>query len=323
MRGKTLRVPWIINIELTNACNLECVFCDHPLLKKDMKLGEMDDELLIKILEDVKGHEIYELGIVGLGEPTLDKSLGRHLEIIGDYAAGFKRISFNSNMVYLREEQIEVLLNSAINVYTFSVNATDREGYLKMTRKDKFDAVIENLKNFLSAMKENNRGQRVDIQVFDSEFNDIEVLKALLPEASDLNVNFFVRKVYSKPVLQGVSAPVNVHVPKLERYPCWDIYTRVYIDLSGAMYPCTIGNDSYRAKSALCVGNVYEKTVMNIFNGKELEKARRTSESGKIPFPECEKCNIWELTPNNFKWDEETQRWKETATPIRAYGLKE
>ena len=63
--------PWIINLELTNACNLSCIFCDYPVLKRKMSIKEMDERLLEKVFLNIKADKIYELGLVGLGEPTL------------------------------------------------------------------------------------------------------------------------------------------------------------------------------------------------------------------------------------------------------------
>ena len=134
---------WIINLELTNACNLECVFCDHVILKKEMSIKSMDNKLLTKILsgvkEEVKDGKIYELGLVGLGEPTLDKHLMKHLDIINEYTFLFERISINSNLVSMKQKLTEVLLNSQINTYTFSVNASNRESYRKMMGMDRFN----------------------------------------------------------------------------------------------------------------------------------------------------------------------------------------
>lgn len=78
--------PWIINIELTNACNLECCFCDHAVLKKKMAIKYMDDSLLKKVFSDIEEHEhdnkIYELGLVGLGEPPWTRILSATLSLL-------------------------------------------------------------------------------------------------------------------------------------------------------------------------------------------------------------------------------------------------
>ena len=319
--------PWIINIELTNACNLECCFCDHAVLKKKMAIKSMDDSLLKKVFSDIEEYEhdnkIYELGLVGLGEPTLDKHFERHIEFINSHAYMFERISFNSNLVSLGKKHADILLASKINAYTFSVNASGREAYLKMMGKNKFDAVIENLKYFLTRLKKKSVKARVDIQLLDSDKNDPAALRALFPPALLTGIHFFTRKVYNKPAIQHNSPPLRIYEPDdLKRYPCWDIYTRVYIDVEGNLYPCTIGNDSYREGSHLCLGNVRNDNLFNLFNNKIIREARYKSEKGELPFPECDKCNIWALTPNNFEWDRLNKVWNKKEATVRAYGLK-
>jgi radical SAM protein with 4Fe4S-binding SPASM domain len=328
MELRDTEIPWIINLELTNLCQLECVFCDHPIFKKKMRLGCMEDSLLRKILSDVDSEwgdeKIHELGLVGLGEPTLDKRWTQHLEIIGDYAHRFDRISLNSNLVSLSANKAEEALSSVINAFTFSVNASNRGHYLEMMGLDQFDRVVDNLRQFLKFLQKTDKEVSVDVQVFDSEKSNVEELLELFPGAVDQRVNFFSRKVYSKPVIHEGSEVINLHVPQdNQRYPCWDIYTRVYIDIEGFLYPCTIGNDSYRQDSELCIGNVLRSPLGDIFNGERNQKARALFEEGKLAYPECEDCNIWSLTPNNFEWNDEEGKWFKKTRHLRAYSLKE
>ena len=327
MEQRDTEIPWIINLELTNHCQLGCVFCDHPVLKNKMRLGSMDDSLLLKIQSDVErdwgDEKIHELGLVGLGEPTLDKGWIRHLQIIDNYAQRFDRISLNSNLVSLSPKKTREVLDSSVNTFTFSINASNKQHYLEMMGANQFDRVVENFNHFLEAWKKSGKDASVDVQVFDSNQSSVEELMELFPQASKLGVNFFSRKVYSKPVIWGSSEVVSLHIPSINnRYPCWDIYTRIYIDIDGLLYPCTIGNDSYRKDSELCLGNVMESSINHIFNGERNQSARELFERGKLAYPECEKCNVWNLTPNNFEWDERGNKWLKKPRPVRAYNLK-
>lgn len=325
MNKSELENPWIINIELTNACNLECIFCDHRILKKQMRIKHMDDQLLMKIFSDikseVKNEKIYELGLVGLGEPTLDRYFERHMQMINENAYLFERISFNSNLVSLKKKRAEILMKSMINSYTFSVNASNKKMYLKLMQRDCFDLVINNLKFFMSLLKKKDKKPRIAVQILDSDETSLKELKSLFPEAE--GINFFVRKVYSKPVIQDGTGLLNVYKSnESTRYPCWDIYTRIYIDVEGNLYPCTMGNDCYRESSSMWLGNITTNSIFDLFNSQKIQEARRLSEQGIIPFPDCEKCNIWSLTPNNFIWDGVENVWKKKKKQVRAYNLK-
>jgi radical SAM protein with 4Fe4S-binding SPASM domain len=325
----SLEIPWIINLELTNACNLSCIFCDYPILKKKMNISEMSNKLMQKIFSDVlelkkvTGGKIHELGLVGLGEPTLDRLFDSHISIVSDYAEHFERVSLNSNLVSLKPERVETLLNSGVNTYTFSVNASNRETYKQMMGADLFDAVINNLNYFLAKLSEMSKKVMVDLQVVESKHNSVEELKDLIPLAGELNINIFFRKMYSKPVIQESTDLVDIFDAKgMERYPCWDIYSRIYIDYEGNVYPCTIGNDSYRETSGFCLGNVERNSILEIFNNKRISEARERNEKGGPAFPECSECNIWSIQPNNFIFDINEKVWKKKESQKRAFGLK-
>lgn len=313
--------PWIINLELTNACNLACVFCDHPVfLASGMKTRTMDPGLLEAAFFGLGDDVFHELGLVGLGEPTLNKCLPQHLAVIDRFADRFDRVSLNSNLVSLKESIATLLLNSAVNSYTFSLNASDRATYKEMMGRDCFDQAVANLRMFLSYRRSNRKDVRVAVQLFDSPRNSVAELHRLVPDLDDVHV--FTREVYTKPVIREETPLLNVRQPvEQRRYPCWDIYTRLYLDVDGNVYPCTIGNDSYRASSDLCIGNVRRTSLMELFHGDRMRRARRASENGELPFAECEQCNVWSFTPNNFFWDETLHRWIRHEAPVRAYGI--
>lgn len=308
--------PRILNLELTNICNLSCVFCDYERLKRQMEQGVMEDGLLLDILKDTEsvvaatGNKVHELGLVGLGEPTLDTRLAEHLTMIGERSHLFERISFNSNLVSLSESIADLLLDSPISGYTFSVNASNTEMYRALMGRDAFERVIHNLRHFVARWKEKQSMASVAVQVFDAEGNSVEELRALVPEATD-DISFFVRKVYSKPALAEVESGLNVLEGNEEerRYPCWDIYTRAYIDVLGNCYLCTIGNDCYREGCGLCVGNVADKPVSALYNSSKALAGRERAFRTGVAFPECEGCNVWSCTPNKFMWNRQEKCW--------------
>ncbi len=328
--------PWIVNLELTNTCNLACIFCDHSsFVAKGMACHDMDSTILESALRGLSNamlHEsalqglgnamLHELGLVGLGEPTLDRHLAEHLEIIGRFSSCFGRVSINSNLVSLTEPVAKLLLGSCINVYTFSLNASNREAYRKKMGRDCFESAISNLKRFLLLRRADKRQLAISVQLFDSPENSEDELVQRLPELEDARI--FTRKIYSKPIIPGDTPLLKVRRPEVpRRYPCWDIYTRIYIDVEGNVYPCTIGNDCYRDGSSLCLGNLQQDSLLGLFNCDRVRQARRNAETGRLAFPECETCNVWAFTPNNFHWDAAANRWTKKEQPVRAYGLKQ
>ncbi len=303
-------IPSIINLELTNKCNLNCVFCDRPILKQSMKIGDMDENLLISILESVKENNIYELGLVGLGEPLLNGNLERHLSIINDYSQYFTRISINTNGILMDEEKSDTIIQSRINLITFSLNATNRWSYKKIMGADRFDLVVNNIKRFIALLKYHKRSDlNVSIQFMSSDLNDESEMNALFKDEISNSVVVYNRFLFDKPSISTRNKDmVNIKTSMdSKRYPCWSLYSRVYIDINGNLYPCTIGNDCYRENSNLNLGNVRNQNIVSIFNDKRIRLARDMSEKNKIPFLECNECTAWCLFPNNFYYKD--NRW--------------
>lgn len=306
-------VPAIVNLELTNRCNLECVFCDHPVLKRTMRKGDMETAMLDGLLTGLGGTPIYELGLVGLGEPMLDKLLEPHLRLIGAHRHLFTRISLNSNAVAMTEAKARMIMASAVNLVTFSLNATNRDSYRQMMKADKFDLAVANIRRFLEIRLASGRADlKVSVQFMSSRLNAEDEMRALFSEFLSDDVIVYNRYVFHKPVLDtadGNLVDVNP-VDTAARYPCWSMYSRVYVDIDGNVYPCTIGNDSYRGNGELLIGNLADGAIVDIFNNARLERARRDAEDGRIPFRECASCTIWQLLPNNFHKD--SGRWVRT-----------
>ena len=296
-------VPQIVNIELTNRCNLACVFCDHARLKQSMEIGNFEDDLLLSLLESLTDHNIYEIGLVGLGEPLLDRNFERHLQIIGSYKKNFQRISLNSNAVALTEEKSNQILESCVNLVTFSLNATNRLSYQRMMKKDLFGVVVENIHRFLEIRNENQfHKTKVSIQFMSSDLNDQTEMEDLFVDYIDEDTIVYERHVFQKSAIEEYVRNV-VKVNKISTqvcHPCWSLYSRSYIDIEGNVYPCTMGNDSYRKQSTMNLGNIRDQHLVDIFNNELITSARLKAEGMELAFDECLDCTLWELFPNNF-----------------------
>ncbi len=310
MNNERLLKPDIVNIELTNACNLECVFCDWPALRKNMKIGAIDTSLLEKIVSEAASFKPYEIGVVGLGDPLLDPHLSDHLAIINNYKSAFERISLNTNGVVLTPEKTDLICDSCINHVTFSLNATNKSMYEHYMKYDYFDKVIGNIRSFV---RQRNRKRKetlaINVQAMGVRQEDLEELQILFKKEIDDGVYVFLREIYNKPALRDAHIDQEKREIGAKRYPCWSLYSRIYIDVAGNLYPCTIGNDCYRENSDLCIGSIREKNIMQLFNDVHLVERRDRSCRGELPFKECDICNVWTLLPNNFVWSESQNKW--------------
>lgn len=320
---KPIIKPSRICLELTNHCNLTCIFCDREHLKQEgMLLKDMSAELLEKILHDIEADytsrdKLETLVLVGLGEPTLARHLKQHLETISGYSHLVRNIELTSNGVSLTEQNASLLLDSAVNHFTVSVNFFDRETYAKMMGRDKFDTVIKNVGNFLKLRRDKGNKALVRIQLFTevgSGNRELAIMKGYFPDfASDPMVVFHLQPIYNKPSVQDNTNSLQVVKNNEVRHPCWSMYSIVYIDVEGFVYPCTIGNDCYRKKSFLNIGNVYDNELITIFNDSIIKEARSRAEVSRLPFAECKDCNLWSIMPKLFRYNSKQEVWEKKA----------
>ena len=134
-------LPRIVQIEVTNRCNLRCIFCSHAL--EEMEEGSLSDELVEPLLELTRSAQ--EVILFGYGEPLLAKSFYRFLE-----ECRAARLSFYTNGVLLTKAKAEEVFSHArrpIFSITFSVDGATAATYDSIRGEGNFERVLHNIKD--------------------------------------------------------------------------------------------------------------------------------------------------------------------------------
>jgi len=140
-----------MQIELTNACNNECMFCSNRLSKRPRK--DMNLKLLQKIIDEIIIIKpAYPVGICGMGEPTLHSKFNDAIEIISRTP-----FSIGTNAIDLTEDKIDTIVKYQFTDIVFSVDATTNECYKALKNNDNFDLAIEHIKLFLDAIRDKDK----------------------------------------------------------------------------------------------------------------------------------------------------------------------
>src|SRR5262245_42829199 len=124
-----------VYVELTVKCNLRCHFCDNEMrnLYRDMPVEQFH-----KIVDQLKPGT--RLGLHGLGEPTLHKSL---VDLVRYAKARGLYVYFNTNHTVTTDEQMHGLVDAGLDEMRISMSAGTREGFESYSGKDLFDALVE------------------------------------------------------------------------------------------------------------------------------------------------------------------------------------
>ncbi len=182
-RAKLLSLPSIVQVEVTNRCNLNCIFCSrhsHPL-----QLGDLPECLIPEISNfSARARETI---CFGYGEPLIGKTFRG---LIRDTRSG--RISFTTNGLALTPALISELLaevSRPLYNITFSIDALDEATYLSIREHSNFERVWENLRG-LAALKASRDLTLPEIWInFVAMRRNIEQLPGLLISAAEAGVS--------------------------------------------------------------------------------------------------------------------------------------
>jgi cyclic pyranopterin phosphate synthase len=130
-----------VRLSVTDRCNLRCTYCmpgkGLQFLPRDQILSYEEMERLITLLASMG---ITKVRITG-GEPFVRKNLMEFLHKI-NIITGIQSISLTTNGV-LAASHLPELKKIGINTINLSLDTINRERFIKITRRDNFDRVME------------------------------------------------------------------------------------------------------------------------------------------------------------------------------------
>lgn len=300
--------PQYVMMKITNCCNSNCMYCNHAMDK-----GGIEEKNTIsagKILEIID--QAAELGSKAVsisgGEPLLIPETEKIIGRIAD--RGMIPVLLTNGL--LLEEKADILYEAGLRYFIVSIDSLNPEHY-SLQRGASLAKVMRGIDRLLE-LKERDDSVRIHITPvltqnnleempkFIRYFSEKGVAVQLSPyhrfdrEAEDiLSIKNFGRleqimeellQMKREGALIANSDPFLAHflpffrdqkaVPDL--YQCLSGYVSAYIDAYANVRVCWSG-------SFEPVGNLYEKTLSEIWYGEAYQKARERMRRG-----ECEGC---------------------------------
>jgi len=298
-------LPYTVQIEITNECNLNCRMCPRTDLKVPIKSMRLNTYK--KIVNKLTG--VNELILTGWGEPLFHRQI---IEMV-KYAKkkGF-RVRLTTNGTLLTKTLQDELLNSGIDEITFSVDEVRKS---KKGLGHQLIKQLENIKSFLRKRKgkkprvtlqstvhkgkEKNifdiisfaskiGAERVNLMRLDIRFQKlarptVKEEKKLLKEAEKLGKKLGVQVDFlPHTALTGFPRRIYRHLAQfLYRFGqyCPKTFGYLYINVDGQATPCC-------SLPLYEIGNILNKDLLTIWEGERLNYFRRNQQSV------CGKCDI-------------------------------
>ena len=319
-------------VGLTDYCNHKCIFCNTEFATADTtRIHTMDPHVLLRFLKEAKEAGLKAVTLVGSGEPLLHPQ-------IEDILYGIHEIGLDIGIFTNASRMPERVRNAVLETCTFircSVNASNGTEHETVHQvKNEFDKVVENIRALV--LKKKELGQELptigaQFVFYEENYGSMEAAAKLWKE---VGVDYFE----IKPLIEGEGSSVGIKVFPAEDKEAVkrqmelakrqeDEFYKIYAKYN--QYEKTVGEKprKYRicyghaldpnlwsdGNMYLCsnqehekdiIGNIYESSFMEIWNGEKRKKRIRQIRVDECPRGcRCDSINemIWDyLYPNKL-----------------------
>jgi radical SAM protein with 4Fe4S-binding SPASM domain len=291
--------PSSFGFEVTTKCNLKCKMC----ARQDMGFIEpkdLDFFVIEKVVNEVASLPKRKalLNLAGLSEPLLYPNLVKAVKYIKQKVphATVKTIT---NGIVLRGDLAVQLINDGLDFITISLNTGSAESYRWLTETDKYDQVVDNILNFIRLRRELHTSSpaiNIDLKITDRTRDEIESTKTFWLEKLLPTDTVTTRRLFEFRDLIDVK-DLDQLKNTTERYPCLMLWSTIKLDIDGNVYPCDgkVMHYGYRSKSELCLGNIYESSLIELYVNKSLRDIRNKHlKDDYTSLPTCTRCDAYE-----------------------------
>jgi radical SAM protein with 4Fe4S-binding SPASM domain len=140
--------PTCLYLEVTNECNLTCKTCPLTYGRAESPALLSLDKVRFLVSQFPSATRMV---LHGIGEPLLNQELP---QIIGYLKAEGKYVLFNSNATLLNARWQQALIDSQLDEYRVSLDATTPASYAEVRGKPMFPLILKNLEHFMALKKQ-------------------------------------------------------------------------------------------------------------------------------------------------------------------------
>lgn len=283
--------PYILDLEATNCCNLDCVMCWRQIMKR--KQGVMPFAMFKKIADEAAKEGCKGIRLIRFGEPLLNKNI---FEMIKYAKSKGLLVHMTTNGLLLNDQKIKNILDSKLDSIIFSFQGTNKQEYEKIRNNKNYDLLESNVKKLAELRKKlalDHPHIQVTTTILDETEEQIKEFYSKWSKIAD-NVDHWYTAFLGlenveriKPLMERQK--ISKHLQEREKmrgFRCTEVMTKLSIDWNGDVTACC-----QDFNSALSVGNLNKNTLKEIWNGEKMSILRHvlSQEGGRAKIPFCSK----------------------------------
>ncbi|MFC1888279.1 radical SAM protein [Thermodesulfobacteriota bacterium] len=254
----------VLDIELTNRCNAQCVICPRGELERP--IGDMSRETWSTLLSRIKTEHLEGIIFSGFGEPLLHPLLPQYLNQLREVYKGI--IQVNTNGARLTKELGRDMIRAEVNILNVSYNGLNKDEYESTMRGMKWDRLVNNIQEMINVRGEGRRpvlSLQSSMPGIRTQRKKIMDVASVLGMETVLLYGFNNRAGYLE---DGGEDETTDVIPLVDRF-CYPLF---FVAWDGTIYPC-----SHDIKGTQPLGNIEDRSL---------------DEVKKADYPICMRCTI-------------------------------
>jgi len=266
-----------INIELTNHCNLTCLWCPGS---GERNKGFMSFDTFTTILNNILSDKIIvnEIHLYNVGESLLHPDFPKIVQFLGALSKKPKIVLVTNGTLLSDSIMDQIIESKGIDTIQFSIDGGTKESYEQLRQGAKWEDTLKKISHFL---QKNNKRIKTGLITIDMGVPFSEEFKKIIEKVD----NFDFRPPHNW------TGNEDLKDYPFERsfnpHPCWHIQNNLAILWNGDITLCCAD-----LHGRGIFGNIHLDTLENFWKGHRLTTFRKQMTGRKKEIELCKNCSI-------------------------------
>jgi 2-polyprenyl-3-methyl-5-hydroxy-6-metoxy-1,4-benzoquinol methylase len=255
--------PKTVRIEITNACNSQCIICPHH--KMTRTINKMDESMFFSIIDECAENGCNDLHLHNIGEPFLDKRLEQFVAY--SKKKGIKKVKIFSNGSLITSDRARRILNTGLDEINVCFDGASKEEFEDIRRPLKFDEVVKNIVGLVNLR--NELGGKTKIRIACCSTSDKSKTLQMLESIVD---GYSFGKVHNWGTEAYITDKTSI------RKPCSRIWQTFTVLANADVSLCCLDYDGQ-----IILGHIEtsKNSITSIWKNNEYKKIRSFHKRGK------------------------------------------
>ena len=275
--------PSDMKVELTARCNLKCVNCG---VKDNLRpKGDMPLEDFRKLVYQAKDAGVKEMGLFLLGESFLLPNLKDYIRTAKK--AGIEYVYITTNGTACNPMNMLDAMDAGLDSIKFSLNAGNREDYIKVTGVDGFDKVVSAIRWMAE-----NRNDTINVCVsciyFEDKKEESEKLKQFI--LTMIDDFYFLPNMCHGGYARGYCGNIGRLENLVPPIPCWELFNTSRVTWDGFLTMCCFDHEGKFKIANIKDIPDHKDPLISAWNHKRFIQLRKEHLEGKTEHSLCGWC---------------------------------